>query len=146
MPRPVTKESLIQEINKELGALEKISGDAHTRTNCPSPVHWVTWTVKDVLAHLAEWEQMCLSWFTAGPARAREPANSPPPGYNWAQTPALNQKIFEKYHDRPLEDILTWFAESNRQIITLVEQLSEEDLVTPGRFPPGPSKTPSSVS
>ncbi len=132
MPRPDTKESLIQEITKERKALEKFLTTL-TPEQMTAPGALGGWTVKDVLAHLAEWEQMCLGWYAAG-LRGENP-RLPASGYTWAQTPALNQKIYEKHHNRPLEDILAWFDESHRQIFALVEQLSEDDLTVPGRFP-----------
>lgn len=132
MPRPITKDSLIQEIKKERGALEKFLSSL-TPEQMTTPGALGEWSVKDVLAHLAEWEQMFLGWYNTGLEGERP--HMPAPGYTWAQTPALNQKIYEKHRDRPLEDVLAWFAESHRQIYALIEQLSNDDLTIPGRFP-----------
>ena len=88
--------------------------------------------VKDVLAHLLEWEQMCLGWYDAG-VRGETP-HLPAPGFNWAQIPALNQQIYEKYRDRPLDKVLKLFRASYQQILQTVQGLSEVDLFTPTHY------------
>jgi hypothetical protein len=88
--------------------------------------------VKDVLTHLVEWEQMCLGWYAAG-LRGELPA-LPAPGYNWAQIPALNQQIYEKYRDLPLDDVLKRFRTSYQQMLQTLQGLSEDELFTPSRF------------
>jgi hypothetical protein len=88
--------------------------------------------VKDVLAHLSEWEQMVLGWYKAG--RRGQVPHTPAEGFSWGQLPALNQQIYEKHRDRPLDDVLKQFRASYRQMLKAVQGLSEEDLFTPGRY------------
>jgi uncharacterized protein (TIGR03083 family) len=90
------------------------------------------WSIRDVVAHLWEWEQMCLGWYKAG-LRGQAPA-VPAEGFNWAQLPALNQQIFEKHHARPVADVLKAFRQSYRQMLKTVTALSEAGLFTPGRY------------
>jgi hypothetical protein len=89
-------------------------------------------SIKDVLAHLLAWEQMCLGWYKAGLRGTVPPL--PAAGYNWAQIPALNQVIFERYHDRPLAEVLKQYRASYRQMLKTVQSIDETDLFTPGRF------------
>jgi hypothetical protein len=89
-------------------------------------------SIKDVLAHIWEWEQMCLRWYQAG-VRGKTPA-VPADGYNWAQLPALNQQIFDKYHDRPLSEVLKGYRRSYRQMLKTVTALSDADLFGAERF------------
>jgi hypothetical protein len=63
------------------------------------------WSVKDVLAHLYEWEQMVLRWLAAG--KRGETPEVPAEGYKWNQLPALNEEIWLKYKDLPLDEILS---------------------------------------
>jgi hypothetical protein len=86
------------------------------------------WSVKDVLAHLIEWEQMVLSWYAAG-LRGEIP-ELPAPGFKWNQTPALNHKIFEKYKDRSLSEVQAQFETSHREIFGVIQGLSNEALFT----------------
>jgi len=88
------------------------------------------WSVKDVLAHLTEWQQMVLGWYHAG--QAGETPALPAPGFKWSELPALNQAIYEKHLDRPLPAVLEEFRTAYRQVTAWVESLSEEDLFTPG--------------
>ena len=131
MPRPTTKEQLLAQMHKEHEALVK-----YIDTLTPEQMaytHPVTkWAVKDALAHLTEWEQMCLGWYKAG-LRGQSPP-LPAQGFNWAQLPTLNQQIYEKHRDRPLVQVLKQFRASYRQMLKTVEALSEQDLFTPGRY------------
>ena len=131
MPRPDTKEGLLDAIQKEHDALQKqlevLSAGEMTSVSSATG-----WSIKDILAHLSEWEQMCLGWYQSG--RGGETPAVPAEGYNWGQLPALNQHILEKHRQRPLDEILEWFQASYRQIYETVQDIPEEDLFTPGRY------------
>jgi uncharacterized protein (TIGR03083 family) len=90
------------------------------------------WSVKDVLAHLTEWEQMFLGWYAAG-LRGEKPP-TPAEGYNWGQLPALNKMIYQKHRQRSLEDVTRQFQASYRQMLELVESLPEADLFVRGLY------------
>ncbi len=90
------------------------------------------WSVKDVLAHLVEWEQMVLSWHAAG-LRSQVPP-IPAEGFNWGRLPQLNQRIYEKHRDRALADVQKQFQATHRKMLKTLEGLSEKDLFTPGRY------------
>lgn len=131
MPRPTTKNQLLLEIEKERNALEEflslLTPDQMIQPGALGP-----WSVKDVLAHLTEWEQMFLAWYKAG-LRGQTP-EKPAPGYKWSQLPQLNQQIYEKHRDRSLQYVQKQFRSSYRQILKAIRGISEEDLFTPGRF------------
>ncbi len=131
MPRPTSKDQLLSEIQKERGALEEFLATLTPEQMVQANVLG-EWSVKDVLAHLIEWEQMVLSWYKAG-LRGKVPP-IPAEGYNWGQLPALNQHIYEKHRDRALDDVLKQFRASYRQMLKLAQGLSEKDLFTPGRY------------
>ena len=131
MPRSTTKAGILSESSKEHDALEQLLATL-------TPEHMVhpgivgEWSVKDVLAHLTEWQQMVLGWYHAG--QAGDSPSLPAPGFKWRELPALNQVIYEKYRNRSLADVLDAFGASYRQITAWAESLSEEDLFTPGRY------------
>ncbi len=131
MPRPTTKTAILSESRKEYAALEQLLATLLPE-EMAQPGLVGEWSVKDVLAHLTEWTQMVLGWYAAG-LRGETPA-LPAPGYKWNQLPALNQHIYEKYRDEALADVLQGFHTTHRQIMALVESLSEEELFTPGRY------------
>jgi len=131
MPKPTTKEELLKEIHAERARLEKflaqLDEEAMTR---PGAV--AEWSVKDVLAHLAEWEQLLLIWYQAG-MRGEIPA-LPAEGYNWGQMDDLNQAIYEKYQGWSVAEVQAYFHQSYQQTLEAVENMAEGDLFTKGRF------------
>ena len=131
MPEPTTKEALLKDIRIEREALEGfLAGLTPQRMIQPGAI--AEWSVKDVLAHLAEWEQLLLVWYQAG-LRGEVPP-LPAPGYNWRQMDELNQTIYEKYRDASLEGVLDYFRTSYRQVLEAVQAMAEDELFTPGQF------------
>ena len=132
MPRSVTKVELLTAARRERAALEKALAGLTPEELVFSPAPGV-WSVKDVLAHLIEWEQMVLSWVETG-CQGQTPA-IPAAGYKWNQLPALNQKIYEKHRERPLAEILTEFEAAHQRSLAAIESFSEEALFTRGYYP-----------
>lgn len=131
MPRPTSKTDLLAAIEKERGALEaeleKLSTDQIVDSGTVGD-----WSVKDVLAHLIAWEQMCLTWYKAG--LKDEIPDLPAVGFKWNETPALNQHIYEKYRDVPLDEIMQQFHASHEEILGVIQGLSNDDLFTASRY------------
>lgn len=132
MSRPINKTQLLSESLKEFEALEKLLADLSPE-QMTRPGALGEWSVKDVLAHLYEWQQMFFRWYEAG-LRDEQPA-VPAEGYKWSQMPALNQHIYETYCDQPLDEVIELFRSSHRKTMELVESLSNEVLTTPGLYP-----------
>jgi len=90
------------------------------------------WTVVDLVAHLAEWQALFLSWYADG-LRGVTP-RLPAPGYTWRETPRLNRDIWAKHRHRSLVAVRADFDDGYREICRLVKRLSEAELLEPGRF------------
>jgi len=131
MPRPTSKQALLAAIEKERGVLEAFL-DTLTPEQMTEPGIVGEWSVKDVLAHLIEWEQMCLGWYQAGLRGEISPL--PAPGFKWNQTPALNQQIYEKHRDQLLDEILKQFKASHGEILGVIQELSNEKMFELGQF------------
>ncbi len=131
MPRPTTKKQLLETIEAEQNALEQflVSLSAAQMTQ-PGVVG--EWSVKDVLAHLLEWQDMVLNWHSAA-LKGKVPA-VPAEGLSWAQLPLLNQRIYEKHCNRPFADIQKEFRTSYKKTLSVIQGLSDEDLFTRGRY------------
>ena len=131
MPKPTTKEQLLQQIEKERSALEAflstLTPDEMIRPGALGP-----WSVKDVMAHLLEWEQMFLGWYKAG--LKGKVAEKPASGFKWNQLPQLNQKIYERYSGQSLQEVQKQSRASYRQVLKTLQGLSEEDLFEHNRF------------
>lgn len=92
------------------------------------------WSVKDIMAHLAEWEQMFLGWHAAG-VRGETP-ETPAPGYTFGAKSLgqLNEAIYRKYRRRSLADVQAYFDQSYQQVLQALDGMSEEELNTPARY------------
>jgi len=131
MPRPTTKKQLLKTIEIERKALEQFLAEL-SPAQMTQPGTVGKWSVKDVLAHLIEWEHMVLSWQATG-LQGRVPV-TPAEGFNWAQLPQLNQQIYERYRGSALVDIQKEFKSSFKKTLNTIQGLSEEDLFTRGRY------------
>jgi hypothetical protein len=131
MSRPLNKAQLLAAIQKEYAALEKFLATltAEQLDHVPTPN---AWTVKDILTHLYEWQQMFFTWYNTG-LRGETPV-LPAPGYKWSQLPALNQAIYEKHHVLTPEQALALFRQSHQKTVQFIENLSESDLTHPGLY------------
>jgi hypothetical protein len=132
MPRPQTKSDLLAEAQAEYESLNRFF-ETISPEKMVEPGALGEWSVKDVLAHLIEWQRMFFVWYETG-LRGENPA-VPAAGYNWGKLPALNQKIFEAYRDVPLTEMIDTFHSEHRKTIDLVERLTQEELFTRGLFP-----------
>jgi hypothetical protein len=132
MSRPLNKTQLLESIQKQYAILEKFLVPLTTEQMAFSSAPGA-WALKDILAHLYEWQQMFFRWYEAG-LRGEMP-EVPAPGYKWNQLPALNQSIYEKYRDLTPEQALALFRESHQKTIEFIENLPDTDLAVPGLYP-----------
>jgi nicotinamidase-related amidase len=130
MPKPTNKQELLDEAQREYEALIKqVAGFTAKELVRPGVIG--EWSIKDVLAHLLEWQRMCMGWYEAG-LRGEKPS-LPAKGYNWSQLPALNQDIYERYKDAKLDTIKSQLEASHKHMLDVAGSLSEEELFTAGR-------------
>jgi len=131
LSRPLNKPQLLSAIEKEYGALEKYLAGL-TPAEMAFSATTETWAVKDILAHLYEWQQMFFIWYESG-LRGETPA-LPAPGYKWNQLPALNQNIHDRYCGLTPEKALELFRESHKKTMKFIEALPEAELCSPGLY------------
>lgn len=133
MQNPTTKSELLATVQSDYGALldlvQRFSPDEQQMPGVNDE-----WAIKDILAHLAAWEQLFLGWYQAG-ARSETPA-TPAPGYTWGwkSLGELNQRIYWQYRDESLAEVTHALAASHEQVLALIQTLSEEELFTPGLY------------
>jgi hypothetical protein len=63
MPKPTTKIQITEAAQKERAALEQLLAEM-TPKQMAQPNLIGEWAVKDVLAHLVEWEVMVMKWYS----------------------------------------------------------------------------------
>jgi hypothetical protein len=127
MPKPTTKDQLIEAAHKEREALEALL-ETLTPNDLTKPDRIGEWAIKDVLSHLTEWEGMVIKWYEAG-AKGKTPA-IPSEEYNWAQLPQLNHAIFLKHRDKGLADVQKNFKASYKKIMKIIQAIPEKELFT----------------
>jgi hypothetical protein len=132
MSRPLNKTQLLAAIQKEYIVLEKFLALLTPQQLAFSAAPGA-WAVKDVLAHLYEWQQMFFTWYETG-LLGEMPA-VPAPGYKWNQLPALNQAIYEKYYGLPLDEVLKMFRASHQKTVQFMEEIPDSNLAMPGLYP-----------
>ena len=79
MGKRLLKQELLSEIRLERAALDDALAPLTPRHMTMAGVTKGGWSVKDVLAHLVEWQAMNLDWYAAG-LRGERPA-IPAPGF-----------------------------------------------------------------
>ncbi|HUN65433.1 MAG TPA: ClbS/DfsB family four-helix bundle protein [Bacteroidota bacterium] len=140
MGRRLRKKDLLISIRQERKLLDKMLSSLTRRQMTVPGVTKGGWSVKDIIAHLAEWQKMNLDWYAAG-VRGERP-HLPAPGYTMRELPLLNHRIFLKYRRRPLRAVMNDFQTRHNRIVRLIRSLSDADLITPGRYSwTGPSWT-----
>jgi hypothetical protein len=90
------------------------------------------WSVKDVLAHITAWEQLCLKWIKEN---KREELTWG--GDNNQQVDTLNAKLYAENLDRPLKAVREQSKHSYDQMLAAVEWLSDQDLAAKPSWAPG---------
>ena len=90
------------------------------------------WSVKDILAHITDWEQRILDWYRTG-LRGETP-QAPEPGYDWNEVDAVNQAGYLKHKDQPLNAVLEEFTQSWEEVLPGIEGMSEKALYDKDQF------------
>ena len=130
--RAKTKKELLESIQSTRANLEKKFSKL-TQGQMVWPGSMGDWSVKDILAHLVDWEQRFIGWYQAG--QMGEIPKTPAPGYTWRELPKLNQQGYQQHKDQPLETVLEKFDESYLEILALVEGMSEREIFEAKFYP-----------
>ena len=140
MGKRLRKNDLLGEIQRERRALDDALALLSPREMTKAGVTRGGWSVKDILAHLVEWQEMNLNWYAAG--LRGEKVAMPAPGFTLRELPRLNAMIFRKHHRRSLQAVLRDYRAYHERVVALIEALPDADLVTLKRFTwTGPSWT-----
>ncbi len=132
MPRPQSKQELIDIIHKERTKLDRALEALSEQQKCQGGACG-DWSVKDILAHLVDWERRCLRWYRAG-LRGEAP-KTPDANFNWRELPALNHMIYETYRDWPLADVEQAYQMSFEETLRVLDHITEDELFTPNAYP-----------
>ena len=136
MPRPANKKELLQtaktNMNKLLGLIDELPDAIKNKMFKNDELNDRDKTVSDVICHLHEWHLMMASWYKTGMS-GKKPA-IPAEGYTFQTLPALNRKIWEKYKGTDLKKAVTLLKKSYKDMITLIEKHSDDELFTKKKY------------
>jgi len=132
MGKRLRKSELLKAIDFERSAMDNTLAMLTTRQMTQPGVTRGGWSVKDILAHLAEWQQMNLDWHAAGLC-GKKP-ELPAPGFTWRELPRLNRMIYQKHRRRSLRAVLHDYHANHDRIVTLIKTLSDSDLTALGCY------------
>ena len=131
MPRPTTKQQLLEQTERHYASLQDLLAPL-TPEQLIAPGVVGDWSVKDVLAHLFAWQQMCLGWYRAG--QQGETPVTPFEKYNWRQTPELNQEIYETHRDWALDRVRADFEASHAETLAAIQAMTDAELFEKGFY------------
>jgi hypothetical protein len=126
--RAKTKQELLESIQASRAALNRKFSHL-TPEQMTWPGSMGNWSVKDILAHLVDWEQRFIGWYQAG-VQGDVP-QTPAPGMTWRDLPRLNQQGYESHKVEPLEEVLIHYEASFQEIMAMIEGMSEQEIFEP---------------
>jgi hypothetical protein len=132
MSKYKSKQQLLEEISKEKLILNTTLKSLD-RSKLSIPGACGDWSVKDIICHLAEWQEMVLSWYEIG--SAGDIPEVPGKGFKWSQLPDLNQQIYLKFKNYTWDETQKAFAKSESKIISVIKNCDEKIMLKPGLQP-----------
>jgi len=131
MIEPSTKSEILELMRSERASLENVleqlNEEQMTRPGLEND-----WSVKDILAHITDWERRMVGWLEES-LRGEVPQR-PAPGMTWDDLDSLNEQTYLSNKNRPLSEVLAESRASYQNAVKTVEALGEEDLLDPQRF------------
>lgn len=129
MPIPKTREELVDSLHETFARLQTELEALPEQAECYLCAD--EWTIRDLVCVRLWWSQAVLSWIRAG-QRGKQPA-TPAPGFNWSQTPALNEQIIRE-SDKGLPELIQDLERTFKSILGVIGELDDTELLTVGVF------------
>ena len=134
MPRPTTKEALLQAGAEQFEKLWKlIDSMSEEEQNAAFLFEDRDKILRDVLIHLYEWHNMMQRWYDGGVTQGGLP-EIPGRGYTWRTLPGLNAEIWDMYQDMPLNTAKEKLRGSHVAVMALIAPHSDEELFGRGVY------------
>lgn len=126
MSKFTTKEAFLDEIAKERAKLETLLESIPDARKIEEVTGGMS--VKDFLAHRAEWGAMMIRWYEEARA-GKEPA-VPSERFKWNQLKELNADIHARFRDTPLAEVIGRFDRVHDELYRLIDGATEGELFT----------------
>ncbi len=132
MPAISSRRDLLAEIDAEYARLSALIARVPPSLWNSSRVNAAGWSLKDALAHVADWAERCDGWCALGHALT---AMTPPAaGFKWSETRELNHAIYLKRRRHTLARVLRDFKAGHAALRAHAATMDEADLFAVGRF------------
>ncbi|WP_260684532.1 ClbS/DfsB family four-helix bundle protein [Rhodococcus sp. KBS0724] len=127
----LSREELATELDSAYSKLEALL-DRAAEADLFDEVAVDAWTVHDVVAVRVWWAEAVAEWIAAG-LRDENP-QTPEPGFNWTQTPALNQSVVDASADVPILVLRDRLGVAVALLRKYIETLDDDQLLAVGDF------------
>ena len=131
MSDPTTKAQILELIKAEHEALQALLKPL-TESQLVQPGVEGRLSVKDILAHITDWEQRMVQWI--GESLQGKIPERPAPGMTWDDLDRLNEQTYLANKDRYLSEVQSDFVASYQKSSQAVAALSEAELFDPYHF------------
>ncbi len=132
VPIQLSKAELLERIHRSWSDLEQAIAQL-SDAQLSAPALSGGWAIKDMLAHLASWEQRCTDWIAV--SLRDETPQRPEPGVTWDDIDQLNERTFIENQQRSPQEIIAASGAIHKRFLEQIQLLSEDDLNNPHRFP-----------
>ncbi len=122
----MNKQELIDKVEQEHAEWQSLLSEVG-EVRMTEPGVTGDWSVKDIIAHIAAWEQRVLD-------RMESETTATPLEMSGWEMDKMNDAYYERNKNRSLEDVRNTAASTHAHFMQLVRSLSEEDLFQGGRF------------
>jgi hypothetical protein len=123
-----SKAELLERVRRDYAALEEAIGRL-SESQMTQPIDG-SWSAKDILAHIAAWQQILLEFHIGG-----RPFEQAAPGiaasYQTDGVDTINKALYQRDRGRPLAEILDAFRRSHQRTLATIESMSEAELFRP---------------
>lgn len=130
MAIPKTRKELLEQLVPAWEKLEKeleVAGSEIGDLPCVDD-----WTVKDLLAVRVWWTGSVIDWVEAW--RRGENPELPKKGYQWKETPRLNDDIVSESKEKEYARIVSQLKLNYYRLIDVIKNLTDAELVDVGHF------------
>jgi hypothetical protein len=123
-----TMADLRQRIDGSYAALEQIIAQL-SDAQLITPIDG-SWSAKDMLAHIAAWEQVTIH-FHVGRRAFEEVTGLPNVPYATTPVDQINEAFYARDRDLPLAQVLQSFRSSHQELLAMLDGMSAADLFKP---------------
>ena len=124
MSKFTTKQELGDEVAKERRLLSELLAQIPDEQKLVEVTDGMS--VKDFLAHRAEWGRMMIGWYAE--AKAGGSPAVPSERFKWNQLKELNAWIHDGFAEDSLPEVEQWFVDVQDLLDQMLEEITEEEL------------------